>query len=65
VEREGERPAFLGPSQRRVSGGQVTKGSHMIEVLNLMGVHCSVVGNHDLDFGVQNLCDRIAESHFP
>ena len=32
---------------------QVTKGNHMIEVLNAMGVHCSVIGNHDLDFGVQ------------
>lgn len=30
----------------------VTKGKHMVGVLNLMGVQYSVVGNHDLDFGL-------------
>jgi hypothetical protein len=32
-----------------------TQGSHMIEVLNALGVACSVIGNHDLDFGVDNM----------
>jgi 5'-nucleotidase len=44
---------------------QSTRGSHMIEVLNALGVAASVIGNHDLDFGVENLCANIAKSDFP
>ena len=44
---------------------QSTRGSHMIEVLNALGVAASVIGNHDMDFGVENLCENIAKSHFP
>ncbi|KAI9871801.1 MAG: hypothetical protein M1823_008340, partial [Watsoniomyces obsoletus] len=31
----------------------VTKGSHMVPVLNLLGTDVACVGNHDLDFGVK------------
>lgn len=44
---------------------QSTQGSHMIEVLNALGVACSVVGNHDLDFGIENMAKQIANSDFP
>lgn len=44
---------------------QSTKGSHMIEVLNGLGVAASVIGNHDLDFGADNLTKQIAASNFP
>ena len=27
----------------------------MAHVMNLMGVHYSVIGNHDFDFGLDNL----------
>ena len=42
-----------------------TKGQHMIDILNRMGTCCSVVGNHDLDFGVENLNEKIQSSKFP
>lgn len=44
---------------------QSTQGSHMIEVLNALGVACSVIGNHDLDFGVENMAKQMAASDFP
>eukprot|EP00931_Biecheleriopsis_adriatica_P056545 TRINITY_DN33503_c0_g1_i1.p1 TRINITY_DN33503_c0_g1~~TRINITY_DN33503_c0_g1_i1.p1 ORF type:complete len:549 (-),score=115.63 TRINITY_DN33503_c0_g1_i1:60-1706(-) len=30
----------------------LTKGKHMMEVLELLGVHVATLGNHDFDFGV-------------
>ena len=38
----------LGPSIT----SNVTHGSHMIEILNLIGVHYGCLGNHDFDFGL-------------
>eukprot|EP01066_Platyproteum_vivax_P009518 Platyproteum_vivax@DN4196_c0_g1_i3.p1 len=32
-----------------------TKGRHMVPFLNLMNVHTACFGNHDFDFGVDNL----------
>ncbi|KIH90985.1 hypothetical protein SPBR_01432 [Sporothrix brasiliensis 5110] len=31
----------------------VTKGSHMVPILNQLATTCACVGNHDLDFGVK------------
>ena len=42
---------FAGPSLMST----VTKGAHMIEMLNLLGVHCATFGNHELDYGYENL----------
>ncbi|XP_067120161.1 snake venom 5'-nucleotidase-like isoform X1 [Centruroides vittatus] len=42
-----------------------TKGEQMIPVLNSIGVHCSVYGNHDFDFGVDNLVDFTKQTTFP
>jgi 5'-nucleotidase len=33
----------------------VTLGHQMIPILNAIGVHCALYGNHDFDFGVENL----------
>ena len=33
----------------------VTRGSQMVPVLNAIGVHCAMYGNHDFDHGVDNL----------
>jgi len=33
----------------------VTHGRQMIPVLNAIGVHCALYGNHDFDHGVDNL----------
>lgn len=37
----------------------VTKGRHMVPVLNEVDVKAAVIGNHDFDFGVDNLCELI------
>ena len=42
---------FVGPSLMST----ITKGAHMIEMLNLLGVHCATFGNHELDYGYDNL----------
>merc|ERR1712195_332162 len=32
----------------------ISKGSHMISALNLINVHYGCIGNHDLDYGIEN-----------
>ncbi|KAL3859708.1 hypothetical protein ACJMK2_009913 [Sinanodonta woodiana] len=41
------------------------KGEQMIPILNLLGVHCAVLGNHDFDFGVDHLEDVMTQTNFP
>jgi 2',3'-cyclic-nucleotide 2'-phosphodiesterase (5'-nucleotidase family) len=41
------------------------EGRGTVEVMNEMGYAASVVGNHDFDFGLQALKDRLAEAKFP
>lgn len=39
----------------------ITKGSHMVPILNTVNTDCAALGNHDLDFGVtqfQNLAEK-------
>ena len=43
----------------------VTKGAHMIELLNAVGTAVAVPGNHEFDFGPEVLQARVQESHFP
>ncbi|ELR12216.1 Ser/Thr phosphatase family protein [Acanthamoeba castellanii str. Neff] len=43
----------------------VTKGKHMVPILNELGVHCSVFGNHDFDFGVDTLVKYSNQCKFP
>ena len=33
----------------------VTKGKHMVKYLNMMGITAACIGNHDFDFGTENL----------
>ncbi|MEJ2599221.1 MAG: bifunctional UDP-sugar hydrolase/5'-nucleotidase [Anaerolineales bacterium] len=41
------------------------KGQSMVEVMNAMGYAASTIGNHEFDFGLQNLKQRAAEAQFP
>ena len=41
------------------------KGRQMIPALNLIGTRAACVGNHDLDFGMENLAACVRESDFP
>ena len=43
----------------------VTKGKHMVKYLNMMGITAACIGNHDFDFGTENLEKLIGESNFP
>ncbi|KAJ4398217.1 hypothetical protein N0V85_006343 [Neurospora sp. IMI 360204] len=43
----------------------VTKGSHMVPILNKIGTQCACVGNHDLDFGVLQFQHLTSKCAFP
>ncbi|KAH8670125.1 5'-nucleotidase [Tricladium varicosporioides] len=43
----------------------VTKGSHMVPVLNAIGTDVACVGNHDLDFGVRQFRHLTGQCSFP
>jgi len=42
-----------------------TKGEHMIKFLNMMNIKAACMGNHDFDFGAENLVKMVAASNFP
>lgn len=42
-----------------------TKGEQMVPVLNEVGTHCAVFGNHDFDFGLETLSKLVAQTNFP
>lgn len=41
------------------------EGQSMVEVMNAMGYDAAAVGNHEFDFGLEALRQRITESNFP
>ncbi|KAH8879186.1 Metallo-dependent phosphatase [Thozetella sp. PMI_491] len=43
----------------------ITKGSHMVPMLNKIGTDCACVGNHDLDFGVRQFRSLTSKCNFP
>ncbi|RMZ76781.1 hypothetical protein DV737_g4654, partial [Chaetothyriales sp. CBS 132003] len=43
----------------------ITKGAHMVPVLNELGTDVACVGNHDLDFGVKQFCNLSNQCSFP
>ncbi|KAK3903498.1 Metallo-dependent phosphatase-like protein [Staphylotrichum tortipilum] len=43
----------------------ITKGSHMVPLLNLIGTNGACVGNHDLDFGVRQYRHLTSKCNFP
>ncbi|XP_062310718.1 trifunctional nucleotide phosphoesterase protein YfkN-like isoform X1 [Osmerus eperlanus] len=43
----------------------ITKGKHMVDILNKLGVHCAVYGNHEFDFGVDVLEELTPQMTFP
>ncbi|EAQ88608.1 hypothetical protein CHGG_05227 [Chaetomium globosum CBS 148.51] len=43
----------------------ITKGSHMVPLLNLIKTDCACVGNHDLDFGVRQFRHLTSKCNFP
>ncbi|XP_022107519.1 uncharacterized protein LOC110988384 [Acanthaster planci] len=43
----------------------VTRGQHMVPILNALKVNTAVYGNHDFDFGVDELEDIVRDTNFP
>ncbi|KAK3727236.1 hypothetical protein QZH41_019303 [Actinostola sp. cb2023] len=43
----------------------VTKGKHMVPVLNSLNIDVAVYGNHDFDFGVDDLIEFNEATNFP
>ncbi|KAJ7702385.1 Metallo-dependent phosphatase-like protein [Mycena rosella] len=43
----------------------VTRGSHMVPVMNELNPDVSLAGNHDFDFGYPHLCKLISATTFP
>ncbi|EGN96165.1 hypothetical protein SERLA73DRAFT_170577 [Serpula lacrymans var. lacrymans S7.3] len=43
----------------------VTRGSHMVPVMNALGPDISLTGNHDFDFGYPHLSKLINDTTFP
>jgi 5'-nucleotidase / UDP-sugar diphosphatase len=43
----------------------VFRGEHMIEALNASPLDVNTLGNHEFDFGPDNVRERVAESDFP
>ncbi|KAG6041301.1 hypothetical protein E4U41_005129 [Claviceps citrina] len=43
----------------------VTKGRHMVTVLNAIKTDCACVGNHDFDFGVKQFRNLTQKCNFP
>lgn len=56
---------FSGDALNPSSFSIVTKGMHMVDALNGLGLSAACVGNHDLDFGVENLERARERSNFP
>ncbi|ORY29141.1 hypothetical protein BCR39DRAFT_532806 [Naematelia encephala] len=43
----------------------VTRGSHMVPIMNALKVDCACVGNHDFDFGYPHLTRLVNATRFP
>jgi 5'-nucleotidase/UDP-sugar diphosphatase len=41
------------------------QGQSMVEVMNSMDYAAATIGNHEFDFGLQNLKQRVSEAQFP
>ncbi|HYF06294.1 MAG TPA: bifunctional UDP-sugar hydrolase/5'-nucleotidase [Acetobacteraceae bacterium] len=70
---ERERAAARGPVFFTLGGdlispslaSSVTRGQHMIALMNALGLDLAVLGNHEFDFGPEVAAERIRESRFP
>lgn len=56
---------FSGDAFNPCLESSVTKGSHMVPVLNGIGTDVACVGNHDLDFGVRQFRHLTSQCTFP
>ncbi|MFZ5449751.1 MAG: bifunctional metallophosphatase/5'-nucleotidase [Thermodesulfobacteriota bacterium] len=63
-----QQPSLLLAAGDMIQGGpwaNMFKGKSVIEVMNAMKFDAMVVGNHEFNFGLEALKDRIAQANFP
>jgi len=56
---------FSGDSFNPSLEGSVTKGQHMVPILNKIKTDIACLGNHDLDFGVEQFMYLAKQCEFP
>lgn len=56
---------FSGDALNPSTLSTVTRGKHMVPILNAMKVKCAVYGNHDFDYGIETLLEVHDETDFP
>lgn len=56
---------FSGDALSPSNMSTVTKGLHMVPVLNQLSVNVAVYGNHDFDFGIEHLVKVAQQTAFP
>lgn len=56
---------FSGDAFNPSSESSVTKGSHMVPVLNELGIDAACVGNHEFDFGAAHFAYLAKDCNFP
>lgn len=68
-ERFADQPAcltlFSGDAFNPSLESSITKGSHMVPILNEIRTDCAALGNHDLDFGVTQFRNLVGKCKFP
>ncbi|KAG8826388.1 hypothetical protein FRC17_008269 [Serendipita sp. 399] len=43
----------------------VTRGSHMVPIMNALGIDCAVAGNHDFDWSAPHFLKLVKDSNYP
>lgn len=43
----------------------VSRGQHMVEIMNACSIDCACLGNHDFDFGYPHLQTLMKQTNFP
>ncbi|KAK9414502.1 putative Flagellar associated protein [Seiridium unicorne] len=56
---------FSGDAYNPSLESSITKGAHMVPVLNNIGTDAAALGNHDLDFGVRQFKNLATKCKFP
>ena len=56
---------FSGDAISPSNVSMIVKGKQMIEILNACHLTCACLGNHDFDFGLEEIVKHIGNSNFP
>jgi len=56
---------FSGDAYNPALMSTMTKGKQLVPILNALGVQASCVGNHDMDYGVENMVTLNKQCKFP